>query len=259
MAPENTHPLVSVIMPAYNAEATIAEAVESVCRQSISDIELIILDDCSSDRTCQIVKQLAAEDPRIRFYPGSENCGVAAVRNKGIDLSTGAYVALLDSDDTWEPRKLESQLARMQTTGAAVCYTSYAIVDHALQKIRRDYIVPPSIDYYGLLKENVIGCSTVLIEAKVLKAHKFRTDFYHEDYVLWLELLKEGHKAVGETKVLTNWRYQENSRSYDKGKSLRNRWKIYRKTEKLSLAGSVYYLFHYAAAALKKYKPHNLD
>lgn len=247
------HPLVSVIMPAYNAESTIAAAIESVCAQSMANLELIVLDDCSSDQTCEIVKQLAAKDQRIQFYPASRNSGVAAIRNKGIELSTGDYIALLDSDDTWHPKKLEKQLECLKNAKASLCYTSYGIVDDALCKIRPDYIVPEYIDYCGLLKENVIGCSTVLTEARVLKEHKFRTDFYHEDYVLWLELLKAGCKVTGVPEVLVNWRYQENSRSYNKWKSLRNRWKIYRQMEKLSPVSSVFYCLNYASAGLKKY------
>ena len=247
-------PLVSVIMPAYNAEKYIAAAIESVCAQSMPNLELIILDDCSSDGTAAIAERFAAKDPRIRLYAGAQNVGVAQLRNQGIELSRGRYIALLDSDDTWHPQKLEKQLELLKKNDAALCYCSYAIVDDAGQKLRNDYIVPERIDYPGQLKENVIGCSTVLADALLLKKHNFRTDFYHEDYVLWLELLRNGYKMTGSPAVLVNWRYQQNSRSFNKWKSMKNRWQIYRQMEKLPVTTSLWNLLCYAAAGLKKYR-----
>lgn len=251
---EERTPLVSVIMPAFNAEASIAAAIESVQAQTISDFELIILDDCSTDHTCGIVERFASEDRRIRFYPGTQNIGVAAIRNKGIDLSRGAYIALLDSDDIWHPQKLEKQLDCLKANQADFCYTSYALVNEQMEKVRPDYIVPVTIDCQGLLKENVIGCSTVLATAETFKSRPFRTDFYHEDYVLWLELLKAGRKLVGCPEVLVSWCYRVNSRSYNKFKSLYNRWAIYRNIMGLSAVRSLYYLACYAVAGLQKYK-----
>jgi teichuronic acid biosynthesis glycosyltransferase TuaG len=218
------------------------------------DLELIVLDDCSTDRTVEIVRHYASKDPRIRLQTGAQNVGVAQTRNNGIDMSRGKYIALLDSDDTWHPRKLEKQLETLKNAGAVLCYCSYAIVDDTNQKIRNDYLVPGHIDYRELLKENVIGCSTVLAETRVLKEHKFRTDFYHEDYVLWLELLRNGYKAVGDPEVLVNWCYQENSRSYNKWRCLKNRWQIYRQMENLPMIPSICNLLCYVTAGFKKYR-----
>lgn len=246
-------PRVSVIMPAFNAEATIAEAIRSVLAQTMSDWELIVMDDCSRDNTLAIVRGIAQEDTRIRIIPGEKNMGVASVRNRAIDLSEGEYIAFLDSDDVWHPLKLEKQLQRLSDTGADICYTSYAIVNDALSGIRPDYIVPEQVDFQHLLRENVIGCSTVILRAEVAKSYKFRTDFYHEDYILWLELLKQGYTAAGCTDVLTRWRYQAGSRSFNKWKSLRNRWKIYREYLGLSALKSTGIMIHYAYHGLMKY------
>lgn len=246
-------PLVSIIMPAYNAEESIARSIESAQAQTMGRFELIVLDDGSSDHTCEIVEQMAARDLRIRLYRSPENVGVAAIRNKGIELSSGAYIALLDSDDVWDHRKLEMQLGAMERHQAEFCYTSYALVDNQMERIRGDYVVPESVSYSELLKENFVGCSTVLSKAELLKNRGFRTDFYHEDYVLWLELLKDGCTMVGCPEVLTFWRYQRGSRSYGKMKSLTNRWDIYRNAMHLPLWKSLYYLSCYAVAGLKKY------
>lgn len=247
-------PVVTVVMPAYNAQDTIAEAMQSVLNQTMADLELIVVDDCSKDGTLEIVRQIARTDGRVRVIPGQTNMGVASVRNRAIELSEGNYIAFLDSDDVWHPEKLEKQLRRMADAGADICYTSYALVDEALHSIRPDYMVPDRIDYQHLLRENVIGCSTVLIRGEILKEHNFRTDFYHEDYILWLELLRAGFIAVGQREILTYWRYRENSRSFNKWKSLGNRWKIYRKYLGMSLGESLGVMVHYAYHGVRKYR-----
>lgn len=250
---ESAAPMVTVIMPAYRAQAYIEAAVRSVMAQTLSDWELIVLDDCSGDGTPELVRALAREDARIRLVCNGENMGVARTRNRGLDMARGEYIALLDSDDVWLPEKLERQLARMKDTGADICYCSYAIVDAAGERCRPDYLVPPEVDFDRLLGENVIGCSTVVLSRRALEAHRFATDFYHEDYVLWVTLLREGFRAVGCTEPLVHWRFIENSRSFDKRKAAGNRWRIYRDYLHLPLGRSLRAFAAYGAASVKKY------
>ena len=246
-------PLVSVILPAYNAEAFLEATVRSVMAQTVCDWELIILDDGSRDSTCAIAQRLAEQDSRIRLLPNECNMGVARTRNRGIRLSRGAYVALLDSDDLWEPQKLQQQLEMLEKTGADLCYTAYAIIGSQGEKVKPDYRVPDKVTFQKLLKENVIGCSTVLLRGQVARENPFKTEFFHEDYVLWLQLLQAGHKAVGCTETLTRWRYLDGSRSFNKKKAARNRWRIYREYLQLPLFKSAWLMGHYVAASLKKY------
>ena len=146
-------PLVSVIMPAYNAAGFIAEAVRSVQKQTLSDWELLILDDGSADATPRILADLAAQDPRIRLLPNSKNLGAAATRNRGIDLAQGQYLAFLDSDDRWHPEKLQTQLQLLEKTGGDLCYCAYAIVGTQGASVRPDYAVPETVDFDRLLRE----------------------------------------------------------------------------------------------------------
>lgn len=104
---QTTIPLVSVIMPAHNAERFLEEAIQSVISQTVTDWELLVIDDCSSDNTRQIAAEFAQKDPRIRLLANEQNMGVAKTRNRGLDLCSGQYVALLDSDDYWKPQLLE--------------------------------------------------------------------------------------------------------------------------------------------------------
>lgn len=244
---------VSVIIPAYNAAAYIEQAIRSVMAQTYTDWELLVIDDCSTDGTYAIAQRLAAEEPRIRLIRNEKNSGVAATRNYGLELCGGAYVAFLDSDDVWHPDKLACQIQKAQQEQAALVYTSYAIVDAQGQPCKKPYRVPEHIDFKALLKENVIGCSTVLLAAPVAKAHRFKTGFYHEDYCLWLDILQDGHKAVGCTEILTDWRLIINSRSFDKKNGARNRWAIYRRHLHFSFFKSLRYFTAYAWRGVLKY------
>ena len=253
MCDDNSYLGVSVIMPAYNAEKTIGIAIESALAQTHPKLELIIIDDCSTDDTLKIAQQYAERDTRVQILRNEQNAGVAHSRNCGIQFAQYPWIAFLDSDDTWHPYKLEKQLFTVMETGASLCYTSYALVDEKGKKVRSDYIVPIRTNFNLLLKENIIGCSTVLVSSEVMKVYHFQSDFFHEDYVLWLEILKAGYEAVGCPDVLTDWCYRENSRSYQKGKSLKSRWNIYRDCVGLSLGKSVYYLICYSIAGIRKY------
>lgn len=248
------NPIVSVIMPAYNAERFIEAAIRSVMEQTFQNWELIVLDDGSRDHTRQIIETLAQQDQRIRNCPNERNMGVARTRNRGFDLCRGRYVALLDSDDIWHPEKLEKQLARAQETGAELIFTPYALMDASGAPVGTEYLVPAQVSYSQLLKENVIGCSTVMLSAHLLQNYRFETDFFHEDYVLWLRLLQDGCTAVSCSEVLVNWRYLPNSRSFDKRKSAMNRWRIYRKYLKLPLHKSAFYFAAYAVRGIRKYR-----
>ncbi len=245
---------VSVIMPAYNAGKYIEEAIRSVMAQTLTDWELLVLDDGSTDDTCALAAALAAEDPRIRLLPNERNMGVARTRNRGFDLCRGRYVALLDSDDVWLPEKLERQIALLEKTGADFTYCSYAIMDEKGDRAKADYLVPEQVSFESLLRENCIGCSAVLLRRECLREHRFTPDFYHEDYVLWLELTRAGFRGVGCTQVLARWRYIAGSRSFDKKNAAMNRWRIYRDCLKLPLWKSAWVFCGYVTASLKKYR-----
>ena len=167
-----------------------------------------------------------------------------------IDLSmarqTGAHQQSL-------PEKLEKQLALAQATGGDIVYCSYGIMDSRSLPSRADYLVANHVELKQLLLENCIGCSTVLLGRRVVDQYRFEVDFYHEDYVLWLRLLQDGFRAVGCTEVLVRWRLLENSRSFDKRRSAKNRWLIYRNYLKLSVWKSAWYFAGYAVAGLRKY------
>lgn len=253
MEHENSPVTVSIIMPAYNAADYIEAAIRSVMTQTLTDWELYVIDDCSPDATVAVAERLAREDRRITVLRNENNMGVSRTRNRGLDLCRGRYVAFLDSDDIWLPEKLEKQIALLTQKKADIAYCSYAIIDGRGNRAKPDYLVPDSTTFTALTGENVIGCSTVMLTAEIAGKYRFKTDFYHEDYVLWLQLLQDGYRAVGCSQVLVQWRYLNNSRSFDKRRSAKNRWKIYRNQLHLSLWDSLRAFGKYAVSGAKKY------
>jgi glycosyltransferase involved in cell wall biosynthesis len=115
---ERTHPQVSVIIPVYNREKYVAQSIDSVLAQTFQDIELLVVNDGSTDRSSEILKHYAGQYPqKIRYFehPNRRNCGVSASRNLGLRHAFGDYIAFLDSDDVWFPEKLASQMAVFET------------------------------------------------------------------------------------------------------------------------------------------------
>ena len=250
-----SEPVVSVVMPAHNAERFIAEAVESVRGQTLTEWELLVVDDCSSDSTPDILKRAAEKDGRIRVLRNEANRGAAASRNRALLESRGRYVAFLDSDDVWDATKLEKQVRCAEESGAGIVYCSYALVDESGRRAFPDYVVPERADYASMLAESVIGCSTALVSAELARGLPFPTDVYHEDYVYWLSLLRAGATAVGLREVLASYRVHPGSRASNKVISAINRYRVYRGCLGLPLSESVGLMLRYCINGMKKYRP----
>ena len=247
-------PLVSVIMPAYNAAPFIEEAIMSVVNQTMSDWELFVIDDCSTDSTFKVAQELAAKDSRIHVLQNDVNMGVAKTRNRGLDICSGDYIALLDSDDYWKSGFLEKMTARAKETKSDIIYSSYELVDEQDLKVCNDFIVPLETTFDDSIVRSVITCSTVLISSKITQNHRFPTNMYHEDIALWFQLLRDGKTASGVQEVLAAYRQRSNSRSSDKILSAYRRWIVYRKHLKMPLVKCVVVMFKYCCYGLKKYK-----
>ena len=247
-------PLVSVIMPAYNAAPFIEEAIASVIAQTVADWELIVIDDCSTDDTVQIVSAFVRQDPRIQLLTNASNMGVAKTRNRGLELCRGQYVALLDSDDYWKPRFLEKMLERAEQTGADIIYCSYELVDEQGKKVCNDFIVPLETTFEESIVRSVILPSASLITSDIAMESRFPTNMYHEDIALWFQLLKNGKKARGVPTVLVSYRQRANGRSANKILSACRRWTIYRKHLGMPLGKSIVTMVRYGLLGIKKYR-----
>ena len=244
--------LCSVIMPAYNSERYIAEAIESVLQQSYRNIELIIVDDCSSDNTGTIIQEYASGDARVRYIKNDRNMGCAEARNIAIRYSAGKYISFIDSDDVWLSDKLEKEIEWLESKCCDLVYTSYAMVD-ADGMIQKNRHIENKVSFEMLLQENFICFSTVLVKSCIAKQYSMTSNFFHEDYCFLLRLLKDNFVFAGLDEILVQYRVFDENRSGDKINAAKYRWLIYRKYLKLNLVQSVWYFLKYSLNGIKKY------
>ena len=238
------NPLCTVIMPSYNSAATISRSIESVLCQSYKNIQLIIIDDFSTDETKAVVE--AFEDDRIFYIRLSSNSGSPAVpRNTGLRLCRGKYIAFLDSDDRWEENKLEVQISAMERFGYLFSCTPYVIEDD-VGRIISTYSPPKVVCYKELLINNSIGCLTAVVNKSLLSNFEF-PQCGHEDYALWLKLLKNNVDvySVDEYGPLAAYRKAAGSISSNKKKLMTFFWHIYRREENFGVMRSIYFCFRY--------------
>lgn len=246
-------PLISVVMPSYNAEKYIHKAIYSVLNQSYTNFELIVVDDCSIDNTLNILRELSKKHLNIKVFSNEKNLGVSKTRNKGILEAKGEYIALIDSDDIWTDEKLAKQVELLSNYEAQIAYCSYGFINEKDQQIKKPFIVPAKTNFNKMLTKSVISCSTALIKSDLLKENLFNPNYYHEDYVLWMQLLKNGAIAVGDSSVLAYYRQVTGSRSSNKRNAALHRWKVYREVFNFSFFKSFFVFVKYTICAIVKY------
>ena len=248
--------MVSVIMPAYNSGGYIAGAVKSVLKQSYMNLELIICDDASSDRTIEIADNAASGDSRVTIIKNDINSGVSATRNHAMKKAAGRYIAFLDSDDLWEPDKLKKQLQFMKVNDCALCYASYGFINEDSEPLKKGLAIIRTVaDYKSLLKNNFIGMLTVVIDRSKTGDIVF-SDKRHEDLIMWLAFAKKGMLLMGLKQSLASYRISASSLSGNKLKAAAWRWKVYRESEKLNIAVSLWYMaFYITNSILKRMTP----
>lgn len=248
-----TQDLVSIITPAYKAAAYIGQTIESVLAQTHGHWEMLIAEDCSPDDTRAVVARWAGRDPRIRLVAMPKNGGPAAARNGALAQAQGRWLAFLDSDDLWLPRKLERSLAHARATGGALVFTGFRRISFDGARTG-DYIgVPPTLTYRQLLGNTAIATSTVLLDREQTGDVRMKPVFY-DDFACWLEILRRGGVARGLDEDLMRYRVMPASVSRNKKRSAQEVWKAYRRVEGLGLLPSAWHFSRYAFNAWRKYR-----
>lgn len=208
-------PRVSVIVPAYNQAAYLAEALQSVLAQSYQNYEIIVVDDGSTDETPAIAQSFGSAIHYIR----QENQGLAGARNTGIRQARGEYVALLDSDDRWLPDFLQTMMRLVdEQPSATVYYGGWRYMDihgHDLPQASSQKVIPPAEMYAAMLKSNFLNCCTIVMHrANVMDAGLFDPLFRRlQDRELWVRLLRQGHTFIGSPACLVRYRVHSESLS----------------------------------------------
>ncbi len=245
-----TNAKVSVVIPSYNSSDTIEAAIDSVLSQSVP-VEVIVVDDGSQDDTEQVLMKYKT-DSRVKVLLNDRNSGVAESRNRGVRAAACDRIAFLDSDDMWADGKLEKQLALMKKTGAVICSTARELMSEDGHRTGKIIEVPETVTYRQLLKGNVINCSSVVADRNILLKYPMGNDEIHEDYICWLQILKDGGRAVLINEPLLLYRVVKNSKSGSKLSSAKKTFAVYRKLGYGFLKSCLYFV-NYAVNGVKKY------
>ena len=183
--------LVSIIMPSWNTERFIAETIQSVINQTYTNWELLIVDDCSSDNTDEVVASF--KDERIKYFHNEKNSGAALTRNKAMREAKGEWIAFLDSDDLWTPEKLEHQIDFMKKNGYTFSYTNYEEIDMASNKTGIKVTGPKKITKMGMYNYCWPGCLTVMYDANEIGLIQIEDIKKNNDYAMWLKICKKAN------------------------------------------------------------------
>ena len=231
--------LVSIIMPSYNTAPYIEETMQSVLNQTYTNWELIIVDDCSTDNTDEVLSRIS--DSRIRILKNDRNSGAAVSRNRALREAKGQWIAFLDSDDLWMPEKLEKQISFMEKNGYSFSYTNYEEIDVYGNKTGVKVTGPKKITKTGMFNYCWPGCLTVMFDATKIGLIQIKDIQKNNDYAMWLKvcckadcyLLNEclgqyrkgrlGSVSTHSVKTMIGWHY-----------------KLYRDAEKMGVIESLY-------------------
>ncbi|RHH71582.1 MULTISPECIES: glycosyltransferase family 2 protein [Vagococcus] len=242
--------LVSIIMPAYNAEKYLHISIESVLNQTYKSWELLICDDCSTDNTFSIITKYSKLDKRIKAYQLSTNQGAASARNFAIEKASGDYISFLDSDDMWKNNKLEKQISWMQRNNINFSCTYYGKIDENNRDLGQLVLYDERVDYFGLMK-NCPGNSTVVYDSKKLGKFYISNIKKRNDYLMWLQVIKSSTYLYCLEEELSYHRIVEGSLSSSKKTLLKYHWYIYRNHEKISLLKSTYLINYWVCKGIK--------
>lgn len=241
--------LVSVVTPLYNCSNFLDRTICSVLEQTFQDWELILVDDCSTDKSLAIALHHQERDERIRVFQLQENSGAAVARNLAIRQAKGQFIAFLDSDDRWLSNKLEVQLRFMQEKNIEFSFSAYEKLGES-GGVVGTVGVPAVVSYRSVLKVCSIGCLTAMYDVSKLGKIYMPLIRKRQDLGLWLRILREVPYAYGIQDVLAQYQLRSDSISANKISAARYTWQLYREVEGLNFISASYYFLNYAVNGL---------
>lgn len=245
---------VSIITPVYNSEKFLNQTIESVLNQSYKNWEMILVDDCSTDNSKEIIDKYMKEDKRIRYYLLETNSGAAVARNYALEKSTGRFIAYLDADDLWDSYKLEKQVEFMLNYKYGFTCTDYEVIDEEGMPKGKIVKMPYEIDYNLYLRNTIIQTVGVMVDLNIVDKSILKMPLIRrrQDAATWCQILKQGIICIGLNENLASYRRVSTSLSSNKFKAMKGTWYLYRKIENLSIFKSLYSFVGYAWNACKK-------
>lgn len=246
--------LISVITPTYNCAKFIGETIESVQAQTYKKWEMIIVDDCSTDNTKEIVALYEKNDERIKYHCLGKNSGAAIARTEAMKIAQGEYMAFLDSDDIWVKDKLKKQVTFMQKNDVAFSCTEYEQIDEEGRSLNKVIKTVPRVNYNRLLLDCPVGNSTVMYSVKKMGKFEVPNIRKRNDDALWLQMLKKEKYIYGMQSVLMKYRIRSNSISSNKLKVIKYHWILYRDIEHLGIGKSIFHIAYWCVIKILRIK-----
>ena len=247
---------VSIITPCFNAAEYLNTTYQALSAQTYTNWEWVVVDDCSTDNSVQILEELQKSDARVIIIQNKQNSGAAITRNNSLNCATGEYLAFLDADDLWMTNKLQEQVAFIEAHNHNFVYHNYWTVDAKGQKIK-EQICPPTVTAKSLLKFNPFATSSVMIKRDIIEKNNIRFKEHlrrRQDYLFWYDAITVAKEAQGMGSFLSHYRiFGSDSLSANKKKMAIIQWKLYREEFKLNIIMSSYYFICYAIHGIKKY------
>lgn len=248
---------VSIITPVYNVAGLIGETIASVLSQTYEDLEMLLVDDASTDNSWDVIQSFAEKDQRVRCWRLTQNSGAAKARNFAIEQARGRFIAFLDHDDLWLPEKLLRQVEFSLSKSAVLTHTDYEYIDASGNRIGKIIRAQPHLNYQKMLDCNYIGCLTAMYDIQKIGCKVFMPEILkRQDYALWLKILKHGHYAYGLNEVLAFYRIGRKSLSSNKIESAKFNFQLLTEIEGLSRLKAAYYFARYCMFGVKKYFLH---
>ncbi len=219
--------LVSILIPTFNSEKFLLEAIGSVQNQTYSNWEIILVDDCSTDTTLTLVAELAQKDKRIHFSKLNKNAGTGVARNTALAEAKGEYIAFLDADDLWKPEKLKKQIDFMKGNNLPFTFSFYECIDEEGKSLNKRVEAPIKLSYCQLFFCNYIGNLTGIYDAKFFGKIPISPIRKRQDWMLWLTILKKIKKAHPVPESLAYYRIRNNSISTSKFDLIQYNFAVY--------------------------------
>jgi teichuronic acid biosynthesis glycosyltransferase TuaG len=222
------NPLVSIITPTFNSEKFITETIKSIQNQSYTNWEMIVVDDCSSDKTVSIISNFAQFDSRIKFFQLEKNSGTGVARNKALSETKGRFVTFLDSDDLWKPIKLEKQIDFLLKNNLVFTFSFYECIDEDGIPLNKRVEAPINLSFRQLFFCNYIGNLTGIYDVDYFGKVTISSIRKRQDWMLWLSILKKIKTAQPLPESLAYYRIRANSISASKFDLLKHNFAVYR-------------------------------
>jgi len=241
-------PLVSIVTPVYNAAHWLPETLGTVRDQTLTDWEMISVDDCSTDDSLAILQKAAAEDPRFRFLRMPHNGGPSEARNLALAVARGRFIAFLDADDLWMTEKLARSVEWMTMHGYGFIYHDYRHISHDGVLVGSLVTGPEVLDLRALhTRRGTGGCLSVVIDRELIPGFHFPPgkDLKHEDFIGWLNIIQHGQLGHRLPVDLGRYRLSAKSRSSNKLRAVRDTWNVYRQFSRLSRLRASYWWIQY--------------